>query len=72
MKSTILLNVLGMLTKHSKELKIQVIKEAMETGKTSVVAVGSRVQRPQICDVDVTTVPDLDFRQLPNENDKLK
>lgn len=71
-------------TRHSKEFKIQVIKEAMETGKTSVVARRYELNANMVTrwvreykdgkygDVDVTTVPDLDSKQLSNENDHLK
>lgn len=71
-------------TKHSKEFKIQVIKESLETGKTSVVARRYELNPNMVCrwvreyknghfgEVDVSVVPDLDSKQLSNENDQLK
>lgn len=36
-------------TKHSKEFKIQVIKESMETGKTSIVARRYELNPNMVC-----------------------
>lgn len=71
-------------TKYSKEFKIQVIKEALETDKPSVVARRYDLNANMVCrwvreyrngkygDTDAMTVPDLDSKQLSNENDQLK
>ena len=71
-------------TKHSKEFKIQVVKEAMETGKTSVVARRYDLNANMVTrwireykdgkygDVDMAAVPDIDSKQLANENGQLK
>ncbi len=71
-------------TKYSKEFKIQVIKEALETGKPSVVARRYDLNANMVSrwireyrdgkygDTNAMTVPDLDSKQLSNENDQLK
>src|SRR5699024_1729970 len=71
-------------TKHSKEFKIQVVKEAMETGKTSVVARRYDLNANMVtrwireykdgkyCDGEMAAVPDIDSKQLANENGQLK
>jgi len=71
-------------TKHSKEFKLQVIKESLETGKPSVVARRYELNANMVSrwvreykdgkyrDVDVTSMPDLDSKELANENDQLK
>ncbi|WP_077299966.1 transposase [Virgibacillus pantothenticus] len=71
-------------TRHSKEFKIQVIKEAMETGKTSIVARRYELNPNMVTrwvreykdgkygDIDVATIPDLDSKHLANENEHLK
>ncbi len=71
-------------TKHSKEFKIQVIKEVLETGKTSIVARRYELNANMVSrwvreykdgkfgDVDIATVPHLDSKQLSNENEQLK
>ncbi|MFD0957769.1 transposase, partial [Virgibacillus alimentarius] len=68
----------------SKEFKIQVIKEALETGKPSVVARRYDLNANMVSrwireyrdgkygDTNAMTVPDLDSKQLSNENDQLK
>lgn len=70
--------------KHSKQFKIQVVKEALETWKTSIVARRYELNTNMVCrqvreyksgkfgDIDVASVPDLDPKQLSNENDQLK
>lgn len=71
-------------TKHSKEFKIQVIKEVLETGKTSIVARRYELNANMVSrwvreykdgkfgDVDIAAVPHLDSKQLSNENEQLK
>ncbi|MGG5254455.1 IS3 family transposase [Neobacillus sp. SM06] len=71
-------------TKHSKEFKLQVIKEALETGNKAIVArrynlnanmVGrwcTEYKNGQYGDVDVTVMPDLDPKEMSKENEKLK
>jgi len=71
-------------TRYSKEFKVQAVKEAMETGKPSVVArryelnanmVGRWVREyknGKLGDVDVSSAPDLDTKQLSSENNQLK
>lgn len=71
-------------TRYSNEFKTQAVKEAMETGKPSVVArrydlnpnmVGRWVREykdGKFGDTDISSVPDLDTKQLSNENDQLK
>lgn len=70
--------------KHSKEFKLQVIKEAQETGKNTLVArrydlnpnMVSRWVREykdgKYGGVDVAVLPDLDSKELSQENEKLK
>lgn len=71
-------------TRYSNEFKIQAVKEAIETGKPSVVArrydlnanmVGRWVREyknGKFGDADVTSAPDLNTKELSNENDQLK
>lgn len=71
-------------TRYSNEFKIQAVKEAMETGKPSVVArrydlnanmVGRWVREYKNGNFggqDATSTPDLDTKELSNENDHLK
>lgn len=71
-------------TKHSKEFKLQVIKEAQETGKITLVArryelnpnmVGRWIRDykgGKYGDIDVAVLPDLDSKELSRENEKLK
>jgi transposase-like protein len=70
--------------KHSKEFKLQVIKEAQETGKISLVARRYELNPNMVSrwireykdgkfgDVDVAVLPDLDSQELSKENEKLK
>jgi transposase-like protein len=72
--------------KHSKEFKLQVIKEAQETGKITLVArryelnpnmVGRWIREYKDgkfgdVDVDVAVQPDLHSKELSKENEKLK
>lgn len=71
-------------TKHSKEFKLQVIKEAQETGKINLVArryelnpnmVGRWIREykeGKYKDVNVAVLPDLDSKELAKENERLK
>lgn len=71
-------------TRHSKEFKLQVVKEATETGNKSLVArrynlnanMVSRwcteYKNGQYGDVDVAVLPDLDAKEMSKENEKLK
>lgn len=71
-------------TKHSKDFKLQVVKEATETGNKTLVArryelnpnMVSRWVREytdgKFGDVDATVLPDLDSKELSKENDQLK
>lgn len=71
-------------TKHSKEFKLQVIKEAQETGKITLVArryelnpnmLGRWIREykdGKYGDVDVAVLPDLDSKELSKENERLK
>jgi transposase len=71
-------------TKHSKEFKLQVIKEAQETGNNTLVArryelnpnmVGRWIREykdGKYGEVDVAGLPDLDSKELSKENEKLK
>lgn len=71
-------------TRHSKEFKIQVVKEAMEIGKTSIVARRYDLNANMVTrwvreykdgkygGVDMATVPDINSRELANENGQLK
>lgn len=71
-------------TKHSKDFKLQVVKEAQETGKITLVArryelnpnmVGRWIREykdGKYGEVDVAVLPDLDSKELSEENEKLK
>ena len=71
-------------TKHSKEFKLQVIKEASETGNKTLVArrynlnanMVSRwcteYKNGQYGDVDVANLSDLNPKEISKENEKLK
>lgn len=71
-------------TKHSKDFKLQVVKEATETGNNSLVARRYELNPNMISrwireykdgkygEVDVTVLPDLDSKELSEENEKLK
>lgn len=71
-------------TKHSKDFKLQVVKEAQETGKITLVArryelnpnmVGRWIREykdGKYGEVDVAVLPDLDSKELSKENEKLK
>lgn len=71
-------------TRYSEEFKIQVVKEATETGKPSVVArrydlnanmVGRWVREyknGKFGNTDVASAPDIDTKELSSENDHLK
>ncbi|MDQ0221459.1 transposase-like protein [Peribacillus cavernae] len=71
-------------TKHSKDFKLQVVKEATETGNKSLVARRYELNPNMVSrwcteykngkfgDVDVAVLPDLDSKQLSKENEKLK
>ncbi|MFX3660986.1 MAG: transposase [Ectobacillus sp.] len=71
-------------TKHSKEFKFQVVKEATETGNQSIVARRynlnpkmvsrwcSEYKNGKLGDVDVAVLPDFDTKELSKENEKLK
>jgi transposase-like protein len=70
--------------KHSKDFKLQVIKEAQETGKITLVARRYELNPNMVSrwireykdgkfgDVDVPVLPDLDSKELSKENEKLK
>jgi transposase len=71
-------------TRHSKDFKLQVIKEAQETGKSTVVARRYDLNAKMVArwvreykegkfgDLDVSVLPDLDTKELAKENEKLK
>jgi len=71
-------------TKHSKDFKLQVVKEATETGNNSLVARRYELNPNMVSrwireykdgkygEVDVTVLPDLDSKELSKENEKLK
>jgi transposase len=71
-------------TKHSKDFKLQVVKEATETGNNSLVARRHELNPNMVSrwireykdgkygEVDVTVLPDLDSKELSKENEKLK
>lgn len=70
--------------KHSKDFKLQVIKEAQETGKITLVARRYELNPNMVSrwireykdgkfgDVDVAVQTDLDSKELSKENEKLK
>lgn len=70
--------------KHSKDFKLQVIKEAQETGKITLVARRYELNPNMVSrwireykegkfgDMDVAVLPDLDSQELSKENEKLK
>ena len=70
--------------KHSNDFKLQVIKEAQETGKITLVARRYELNPNMVSrwireykdgkfgDVDVAVQPDLDSKELSKENEKLK
>ncbi|WP_374723362.1 transposase [Calidifontibacillus erzurumensis] len=71
-------------TRYSKDFKLQVIKEAQETGKITLVArryelnpnmVGRWIREykdGKYGNLDVASLPDLDTKELAKENEKLK
>lgn len=71
-------------TKHSKGFKLQVVKEATETGNNSLVARRYELNPNMVSrwireykegkygEADVTLLPDLDSKELSKENEKLK
>ncbi|WP_166740001.1 transposase [Halalkalibacterium halodurans] len=71
-------------TRHSKGFKLQVVKEATETGNNSLVARRYELNPNMVSrwireykegkygEVDVTVLPDLDSKELSEENEKLK
>lgn len=71
-------------TKHSKDFKLQVVKEATETGNNSLVARRYELNPNMVSrwireykdgkfgEVDATELPDLDSKELSKENEKLK
>ncbi|WP_445304417.1 transposase [Niallia sp. FSL W8-1348] len=71
-------------TKHSKDFKLQVVKEATETGNNSLVARRYELNPNMVSrwireykdgkygEVDVAVLPDLDSKELSKENEKLK
>jgi len=71
-------------TKHSKEFKLQVIKEATETGNKALVARRYNLNPNMVSrwcteykngrygDVDVADLPDFDAKELSKENERLK
>lgn len=71
-------------TRYSKDFKLQVIKEAQETGKITLVArryelnpnmVGRWIREykdGKYGNLDVAGLPDLDTKELAKENEKLK
>lgn len=71
-------------TKHSKDFKLQVVKEVTETGNQTLVARRYELNPNMVSrwireykdgkfgDVDVTVLPDLDSKELSKENDQLK
>ncbi|PTY76737.1 transposase, partial [Heyndrickxia sporothermodurans] len=71
-------------TKHSKDFKLQVVKEATETGNNSLVARRYELNPNMVSrwireykdgkygEVDVTVLPDIDSKELSEENEKLK
>ncbi|MGG1690901.1 transposase [Heyndrickxia ginsengihumi] len=70
--------------KHSNDFKLQVIKEAQETGKITLVARRYELNPNMVSrwireykegkfgDADVAVLPDLDSKELSKENEKLK
>ena len=70
--------------KHSNDFKLQVIKEAQETGKITLVARRYELNPNMVSrwireykdgkfgDVDVAVQTDLDSKELSKENEKLK
>ncbi|MGG4507648.1 transposase, partial [Heyndrickxia sporothermodurans] len=70
-------------TKHSKDFKLQVVKEATETGNNSLVARRYELNPNMVSrwireykdgkygEVDVTVLPDIDSKELSEENEKL-
>lgn len=70
--------------KHSNDFKLQVIKEAQETGKITLVARRYELNPNMVSrwireykdgkfgGVDVAVLPDLDSKELSKENEKLK
>lgn len=70
--------------KHSKDFKLQVIKEAQETGKITLVARRYELNPNMVSrwireykdgkfgDVDVAVQTDIDSKELSKENEKLK
>lgn len=71
-------------SKHSKEFKLQVIKEATETGNATLVARRYELNANMVNrwvreykdgkygGVDVTSLPDLNAKELSKENERLK
>jgi transposase-like protein len=71
-------------TNHSKDFKLQVVKEATETGNNSLVARRYQLNPNMVSrwireykegkygEVDVVDLPDLDSKELSKENEKLK
>lgn len=71
-------------TKHSKKFKLQVIKEATETGNKALVARRYNLNPNMVSrwcteykngrygDVDVADLPDFDAKELSKENERLK
>lgn len=71
-------------SKHSTEFKLQVIKEAQETRKISIVARRYELNPNMVSrwirehkegkfgDVDMQTIPDFDPKEMSKENEKLK
>lgn len=71
-------------TKHSKDFKLQVVKEAIETGNNTLVARRYELNPNMVSrwireykngkfgEVDVEVLPDLDTKELTKENEKLK
>ena len=71
-------------TNHSKDFKLQVVKESTETGNISLVArryelnpnmVGRWIREykdGKFGDVDVSILPDLDSKEISKENEQLK
>ncbi|MFC8575525.1 transposase, partial [Heyndrickxia sporothermodurans] len=66
-------------TKHSKDFKLQVVKEATETGNNSLVARRYKLNPNMVSrwireykdgkygEVDVTVLPDIDSKELSEE-----
>mgnify|MGYP000754543585 CR=1 FL=1 len=71
-------------TKHSKDFKLQVVKESIETGNNTLVARRYELNPNMVSrwireykngkfgEVDVEVLPDLDTKELTKENEKLK